>query len=163
MNTILLHPPTLSDGMAVFQLIEQCPPLDTNSSYCNLLQCSHFANTSVIAKNNDGEVMGFVSAYEQPQQSNTLFIWQVAIAEQARGQGLASKMLTHLLQRENLEHIQYIETSITKDNSASWALFTRLAANLSCELNDTDWMDKTTHFLGQHDSEQLVRVGPFNI
>lgn len=160
LESIELRPPTLEDGMSVFQLVENCPPLDTNSSYCNLLQCSHFAATSVAAER-DGELVGFISGYILPDRPDTLFVWQVAVAEAARGVGLASKMLIHILDRPQCGGVQYLETTITEDNSASWALFKSLAKKLPSELNSSPWMDKEAHFRGQHDSEALVRLGPF--
>jgi len=91
--------PSPSDGASVFRLINQCPPLDTNSMYCNLLQCTHFAKTSVAAVQNNGaekDLLGFISGYLKPENKNTLFIWQVAVDERARGIGLAGSMLKHL-------------------------------------------------------------------
>ncbi len=156
---IRLREPRRDDGMAVHRLIADCRPLDTNSSYCNLLQCDHFAATSVTAEI-DGKIAGFISAYPLPEQPDTLFVWQVAVAEGARGMGLASKMLMHLLQRDACRDIRHLHTSITADNSASWALFQRLADALSAPLRDCDWLDKHHHFDGLHDSERLVKIGP---
>ena len=147
--------------MDVFNLVENCPPLDTNSSYCNLLQASHFAGTSVAAIL-DGKLVGFISGYIIPDRPDTLFIWQVAVSEQARGLGLASHMLQHILARAHCSNVSFLETTITADNQASWALFTRLAKSLSTELQSAPWMDKQKHFAGLHDSEALVRIGPFN-
>lgn len=159
-NTIELRTPTLSDGMEVFRLVERCPPLDANSSYCNFLQCGHFAQTSVAAEMN-GELVGFISGYKKPEQEDTLFIWQVAVDEKARGQGLASKMLLHILQRPNCQSVNYLETTITADNKGSWALFERLAKTLDADLNSSIFLDKQKHFDGLHDSEALVTIGPF--
>ena len=159
-NTIELRIPTLSDGMDVYRLVERCPPLDANSSYCNFLQCGHFAQTSVAAEMN-GEIVGFISAYKKPEQANTLFVWQVAVDEKARGQGLASKMLQHILQRQHCQSITHLETTITEDNKGSWALFERLATTLSAELHSSIWLDKQKHFDGLHESEALVIIGPF--
>ena len=161
LESIELRLPTLEDGMSVFQLIENCPPLDINSSYCNLLQCCHFANTSVAAHMN-GEMVGFISGHVIPERQDTLFVWQVAVAEQARGRGLASRMLTHILARPHCADIVYLETTITQDNQASWALFRSLAKALSADFQSAEWMDKNAHFAGQHDTEALVRIGPFN-
>jgi L-2,4-diaminobutyric acid acetyltransferase len=146
--------------MDVYQLVKSCPPLDTNSSYCNLLQCSHFSATSVAAEL-EGQLVGFISGYIIPDRPDTLFVWQVAVSEQARGIGLASRMLKHILSRSQCQQVHYIETSITAENQGSWALFTSLAKKLAAELNSSDWMDKHTHFKDQHDSEALVRIGPF--
>lgn len=158
-KSILLRPPTLKDGMAVFRLIENCPPLDINSSYCNLLQSSHFASTSVAAEMN-GVLVGFISAYLLPDRPDTLFVWQVAVAEQARGVGLASRMLAEILSRPQCTAANYLETTITQDNQPSWALFKGLAKKMSSELQSSEWMDAQLHFDGQHDSESLVRIGP---
>lgn len=161
-QSISLRSPSLSDGMAVFRLVKNCPPLDQNSSYCNLLQCSHFASTSVAAFIGD-ELVGFISGYAIPDRPDTLFIWQVAVAEKARGLGLASRMLLHVLDRPHTTDIAYIETSITDTNSASWALFKRFSKTLSADLQSSEWMDKQAHFSDQHDSEALVRIGPFKL
>jgi L-2,4-diaminobutyric acid acetyltransferase len=110
----------------------------------------------------NGTLLGFISGYAIPERPDTLFIWQVAVAAQARGLGLASRMLAHILARPHCTDITYLETTITQDNHASWALFNRLTSTLSAKLQSSAWMDKDTHFTGQHDSEALVRIGPFN-
>lgn len=161
LEKVVLRPPTLEDGMDVFRLVESCPPLDTNSSYCNLLQCSHFAETSVAAEQ-AGKLVGFISGYLVPGKTNTLFIWQVAVSAEARGLGLASRMLQNLLSRPGCSAVTHLETTITADNQPSWALFERLAKDLPADLQRTDWMDKDIHFSGLHDSETLVRIGPFS-
>src|SRR5690554_7602315 len=51
-SIISLRKPTVTDGSAVHALIARCAPLDTNSMYCNLLQCFHFAGTAVVAEMN---------------------------------------------------------------------------------------------------------------
>lgn len=156
---ITLRAPVAEDGAAVYELIAQCPPLDTNSMYCNLLQCSHFSTTSVAAEL-DNELVGFISGYIQPQKPDTLFIWQVAVGEKARGQGLASRMLRDILDRSTCQHVNFIETTITPDNRASWALFESLANKLGAELNRSVMFDRQQHFAGQHETEMLVRIGP---
>lgn len=156
---INLRAPAAEDGAAVYELIAQCPPLDTNSMYCNLLQCTHFSATSVAAELND-DIVGFVSGYIQPDKPDTLFIWQVAVGEKARGQGLAGRMLRDILARAACDQVKFIETTITPDNRASWALFESLANKLGAELNHSVMFDRQQHFAGQHETEMLVRIGP---
>ena len=160
-NTIevTLQSPTSSDGFELNRLIKKSPPLDPNSVYCNLLQCSHFYDTCICAKS-DKKLVGFVSGYRLPARRNTLFVWQVVVAEEARGAGLASRMLTALLNQPACEKVEYIETTITPDNAASQALFTKLAKLLSTEANVGPGFDRTEHFYGEHESEELWRIGP---
>lgn len=152
--------PTAEQGAQVYQLIAHCPPLDTNSMYCNLLQSSHFAATAVAAMIDD-DVVGFISGYRIPDQPQTLFVWQVAVGEKARGQGLATRMLKAILTRDQNQDIKRIETTITRDNRASWALFEGLAKKLDTQISSSVMFDKQTHFAGQHETEMLVKVGPF--
>src|SRR5699024_6622856 len=86
-NGHVLRQPTRHDGYAIQQLISQCPPLDLNSVYTYLLLGEHFTRTCVVAEAAEG-IDGFISAYVHPQQSDTLFVWQVAVHERARGLGL---------------------------------------------------------------------------
>jgi L-2,4-diaminobutyric acid acetyltransferase len=148
--------------MAVNELISRCPPLDTNSVYCNLLQCHHFADTCVLAEL-DGEPVGFVSAYCPPSQPDVLFIWQLAVSDKARGQGLARGMLETLLLRPELTSVAYIHTTINPDNKASWAVFESIAERLETTTEKELLFSRQEHFKGQHDDEVLLKVGPFAI
>jgi L-2,4-diaminobutyric acid acetyltransferase len=153
-------PLTPFDGPALHRLVEVCTPLDTNSLYCNLLQSSHFAATSITAKT-DGLLMGSITAYRLPERPDTLFIWQVAVHPQARGQGVAIRMLRALVSRPSLANIRFIETTITEDNSASWRLFLKFADECAAKTQRSVMFEKAHHFDGHHDSEQLLRIGPF--
>lgn len=147
--------------MALHRLVGECPPLDTNSSYCNLLQCSHFKSTSIAALA-DEELHGSVTGYRKPESPDTLFIWQVAVHHKARGQGLARMMLRKLLEQPGMQDIRFVETSITPDNEASWRLFTGFATERRAALARSVMFEKATHFQNAHDTEYLVRIGPLN-
>ena len=132
-TAITLRTPVKDDGYRLHQLVAQCPPLDPNSIYCNLLQCSHFAETGVAAEI-DGDLVGFISGYIPPQQPETVFVWQVAVHEKGRGQGLAKRMLKAIVARDACKDVTHMETTITEDNEASWALFRSFARDMGAEL-----------------------------
>ena len=156
---LVLRQPTALDGEPLSRLIQACPPLDRNSVYCNLLQCSHFADTAVVAEK-DGELLGSITGYRVPQRPQTWFVWQVAVDDRARGQGLAGRMLQHVLERH--ADLRYLETTITPDNDSSWALFKSFARRADAEFTHTEHFQRESHFAGQHADEHLVRIGPFN-
>lgn len=105
-------------------------------------------------------MVGFVSGYLVPSRPTTLFIWQVAVSESARGTGLATRMLLALLEREACKDVWQIETTITASNTASQALFERLAATLTAPVAILEGYDKENHFDGIHETEHLWRIGP---
>ena len=152
---VVLRHPVLEDGTAVFDLVDACKPLDLNSHYLYLLQCSHFAPTCVVATLH-GEVVAWVSGYIPPNRTDTFFVWQVAVGEKARGLGLGKKLITWVLAQQT--GIQKIHTSITPDNAASWGLFKSLARDWGSDLTSRDWFDKQSHFGGRHNTEVLVEI-----
>ncbi|WP_077529857.1 diaminobutyrate acetyltransferase [Vreelandella utahensis] len=161
-EAIELRQPKDTDGYRLHRLIAECPPLDPNSIYCNLLQCSHFAETGVAAEL-DGELVGFISAYIPPTKPDTVFVWQVAVHEKARGTGLGKRMLRFIVERPACRGVRFMDTTITEDNEASWGLFRSFARDLGAETQQSVFFDSEAHFGGQHDSEILFRIGPFDV
>lgn len=158
---VTLRKPEPTDGFALNELVARCAPLDTNSVYCNLLQCGDFADTAITAINAEGDMVGFISGYRPPQKPNTLFVWQVAVDSRMRGQGLALRMLLGLVERVAAEGVTHLETTISPGNDASEALFKKAFRQLGAEYSTRTIFSREQHFNGQHDDEVLYSAGPF--
>lgn len=152
--------PTVEDGPFIFDLIIRSKPLDVNSRYLYLLQCSHFANTCAVAES-EGSVQAFISAYVLPDQPNTLFVWQIAVDASQRGKGIGSRLVTHLLKRTHLSGIQYVEATVNPSNDASRNLFKALARKSNCGINESMLFEAALFGEDAHEAEMLIRVGPF--
>lgn len=149
----------LSDAGAIHALVARSRPLDLNSEYAYLLLCTHFADTCVIAEV-ESRLAGFVSSYKKPTDDSVLFVWQVAVGLDARGRGLASRMLSELMSREPCRDIRWIETTITPSNHASRALFESFAKRHGAECVEQPLFQEE-HFGGAgHEAERLFRIGP---
>lgn len=160
-SDLCFRAPRSEDGPAISSLIAACPPLDTNSAYCNLLQSSHFADTCVVVEQ-DGEIVGWISGYRLPAEPDVFFVWQVAVGEKARGLGLGRRMIEHLLARPSARGVKTLHTTITDDNAASWGLFGSFARRRGAELKKTPFFTRDTHFAGAHDTEFLAEIGPLD-
>ena len=110
-SAITFRKPEKSDGSDVWRLIADSGKLDENSMYCNLLQCDHFADTCIIAEM-DGEIVGWISGYLQPDDDQAFFVWQVAVSEKARGRGIAKTMLRKLMQRKECARVRRMRTAL---------------------------------------------------
>src|SRR5690606_40501842 len=124
-------------------------PIYPNSLYCNLLQCSHYADTSVKAESRPGgELLGFVSGYRPPTAANALFVWQVAVAEAARGMNLRVRMIRQILERDACAGVDRVHTTITPDSAACWGLSEKLARALGCDCRSEEVFPGGSHFAG---------------
>ena len=153
----VLRQPSAKDGAEIWKLVRACKPLDENSMYCNLLQCDHFAETCVLAEIS-GKPVGWVSAYVMPNQPDTLFVWQVAVSSEARGRGLGALMLNDILRRTQCDDVSRLQTTITADNEASWALFRKFARLQGSKLDIEPYYTQGLHFQERHKTENLVTI-----
>lgn len=129
--------------------------------------CEIFAGTSVVAYEEDSKnPVGFISGYIRPDAPDTLFIWQVAVHESQRGQGLATKMLFELLERQVCKSVEYIEATVSPSNKPSQNLFLGLAQKLHTNYQVSDYFmveDFPQDESGEeHEEEWLYKIGPFN-
>ena len=151
--------PSAKDGPALHALVRACKPLDENSLYCNLLQCHVWRSTSIVAEDRQA-VVGAITGFLKPDSEDTLFVWQVAVHPDYRGAGLGQSMLRQLTGRLR-SSIRFIETTISPGNQASEKTFSHVASAMSAETTTTVLFDSDTHFQGEHPSEVLWRIGPF--
>lgn len=140
-------------------LVEASPPLDNNSRYCYLILSAHFSRTCAVAEAG-GEVRAFVTAYIPPQQPETLFVWQIAVSPQLRGQGLAMRLIEHVLHHN--PQVRHVEATVNPSNTASRALFASLAKARGTTLHEACIFPEAL-FPSGHEQENLLRVGPFPI
>ena len=125
--SVHIRPLQRADARALHALICACPPLDVNSLYAYALLALHHGSTCFVAIR-DGRLCGAVTGYIRPDQTDTYFLWQIAIAPNEQGTGLGSALLDHVaryaLQQNNL---RFLETTISPGNMASQRLFRRFA------------------------------------
>ncbi|WP_340109608.1 diaminobutyrate acetyltransferase [Pikeienuella sp. HZG-20] len=156
-DDVRFRKPDAEDGASIWELIRSCKPLDENSMYCNLIQCDHFRDTCILAELG-GAPVGWISGYVLPNDPETFFVWQVAVSANARGLGLAKRMLTRLLARDVCAGVSKMQTTITRDNDASWALFRSFADAQDAELDHEAHFERDTHFQGEHATEHMVTI-----
>jgi L-2,4-diaminobutyric acid acetyltransferase len=154
--------PDIRDGAQIHALVKACKNLDLNSLYSYLLLCKHFSDTCVVAEEN-GEIIAFLSGYIPPGSQSVFFVWQVAVDERMRNQGMAKSLLVRALKRESCINCRFIETTITPDNYASMKLFSSFAAHLKAPLEENICFSEKDFGLEHHYDEYLFRIGPFDV
>lgn len=157
---ITLRLPAREDGAALHTLVRLNPPLDMNSVYCNVLQCTHFSDTCILAEK-EGRLIGYVTGYLMPGDPEIYFLWQVGVSPEGRGHGLAVKMIQAILARDFCRNVRELNTTITRTNEASRRLFQSLAEKENAEITEEE-----NYFpeevLGGHKAESLFRIRPLS-
>ncbi|MBM7598875.1 L-2,4-diaminobutyric acid acetyltransferase [Virgibacillus halotolerans] len=156
--------PNKEDGAPVWELVKQTGVLDLNSSYSYIMWCEIFSETSIVAER-EGKIVGFISGFIHPDTRDTLFIWQVAVNESEQGQGLATKMLFELLNRDFDQQLDYLEATVSPSNTPSNHLFWGLANKLesNCVISDYILAEDFPNEEEDHEEEILFRIGPIKL
>ncbi|GAA2289476.1 diaminobutyrate acetyltransferase [Streptomyces kunmingensis] len=156
-----LDQPSVADGAAIWRIARDSKVLDLNSSYSYLLWCRDFAATSAVARDETGEVAGFVTGYIRPDRPDTLVVWQIAVDDTHRGHGLAGELLDGLITKVAAgRQVTTVETTITPDNAASQALFLSFARRHAAGVERQVLFDAGLFPDDGHLSEELYRIGP---
>lgn len=148
-----------TDGAAIWALAEELDSLETNSAYAYLLLCRDFGDSCRVAFADD-RLVGFVVGYRPPRRPETLFVWQVGVHPEARGQGLASTLLREATSGPASAGVTCLEATVTPGNEASRALFRSFARAVGAPCEVTPLFEPR-HFPVEHEAEELFRIGPF--
>lgn len=105
-------------------------------------------------------MIGWISAYRPPARPDELFVWQVAVAAEARGERLGGRLLDALVARPGLARIERLTTTVTADNGASEAMFRSFARRRGATVERSLRFDEADHFAGAHASEWQFAIHP---
>lgn len=154
----VLRCPARADGAAVWKLVGESGALEQNSAYAYLLLCTHFRDTCLVAEQH-GRLDGCVLAYRLPREPDNVFVWQIGVAPEARGHGLAGELLDGLLCLPACRTVRYLSASVAADNTASRALFAAFARRHRAAINEQAFLEADC-FPEAHPAEPLLKIGP---
>lgn len=152
-----LRPPELEDSARIAALPGGFTSHGISSLRESLMSHDGFRDTSVLAEQ-DGVLTGFVSAYRLPNDPQTLFVWHVDVAEEARGAGLASLMMGHLMRFPACEGVTRIQTAIRPTDESAWTLFRRFACWQRSCMEVQPFITQALTSLTRHDAELMVTI-----
>jgi L-2,4-diaminobutyric acid acetyltransferase len=155
-----LRHPMVRDGSALWRLVGDAGTLDLNSAYAYLMVCRDFADTCIVAED-AGRLAGFVIGYRPPPRPDTVFVWQIGVAPDARGLGLGGRILDALLEADACAGVRFLDTNVTPSNAASRAMFHALARRLDAGVEELEGFESTLFPDPSHEPERLLRIGPF--
>lgn len=148
------------DGSAMWRIARDSGGLELNSCYAYLTMCRDFGATCAIAEEN-GRALGFVLGYRPPAHPEVVFVWQVGVDAEARGRGIAARLLSELVQLPGCRGVRFLETTVTPGNAASLALFSSFARKLGAPIERAVGFGAELFTHEDHEREDRYRIGPF--
>nr|WP_102026302.1 diaminobutyrate acetyltransferase [Salirhabdus sp. Marseille-P4669] len=157
---ITFSKPRVEDGRSMWELVQEST-LDQNSAYKYIMMSEYFANTCVVAKE-DEKLVGFVTAFIPPEKQDVVFVWQIGVNPNYQGKQIASKLLHELINRSTCRNVRYLEATVTPSNKASQALFKGFARKLETNCFISECFSEDLFPSEEHEEELCFRVGPFH-
>ncbi len=156
---VVLRMPREDDGARIWELARGISVLDLNSAYSYLMLCKYFPDTCVVAEHKD-QIIGFVTAFRLPKQPDTIFVWQVGVSADQRGNGIGKALLKELIGRQMRKGVDYLEATVSPSNLPSQSLFRALAQDLNTDCVIKECFSAEL-FPVPHEPEWTFRIGPF--
>lgn len=157
-SPILFRTALRGDGSSLWGLVQSTGSLELNSSYFYLTFAEFFGETCLVAERGS-EIIGAVIAFRPPRRREAIFVWQIGVMPDARGQGLGKKMLQELLMQPTCRDVRYLLATVTPGNEASQRMFKGFANLFDLPLQKTVFFTSDL-FPELHESEEMISIGP---
>jgi L-2,4-diaminobutyric acid acetyltransferase len=108
-----------------------------------------------------GELLGAVIGFRPPDAPDTLFVWQIMVAERGRNRGLGRRMLLWLARHNAAPGVRYLAATVTPSNQASQRMFRGFARAVGAACEESLLFPAALFPGGGHEEERLFRIGPF--
>ena len=158
--TITIRRPQLEygDGGAMWRVARESGVLEENAEYTYHMFTHYFSEASIVAEK-DGEVVGFIAGFRPPDHPDTAFVWQIAVAPAARGEGLA-RLMIHGVLRGLAPGVRYLEATVSPSNEPSQRTFHGIARDLDAPCSEEILFPGDRFHGPSHEDEVLFRIGP---
>lgn len=155
---LIIRSPSSLDGAQMWKLVKDSGKLDLNSTYFYVAMSHWFSDSCKLAFDPESNrLIGMIIGFRLPTDKETLFIWQIAVDEQFRGQGIAIKLLEDVA---NISEIRYVEATIAPSNLSSKRLFTKWSTAMQTTMIVKDGFGLDCFPNLNHEKENLYRIGP---
>jgi len=156
---ITIHKIKLKDLEHIRDFIKKCKPLGFHTLYTYWVLAYHCNDFCFVAREENDEIIGFISAIVSQKHKNSIFLWQIGVLQKYRSTGLSHQLIDKLFQISSEKGFKSIQLSIDPDNKASFNLFKKYAESINKNLVKIDNLrlsDKFSDYIEYEDIYQIV-------
>lgn len=117
-----------TDFLKIHELAGKIDGIVQHPEHIYKIMADHFGDTFFIAKreneDNDVDVLGFMMGFVSRKMNGELFVWQIAVSENAQGESIGSKLLQHTIDyAKKVDDCNAVIATVETDNMPSQKLF----------------------------------------
>jgi L-2,4-diaminobutyric acid acetyltransferase len=110
-----------------------CKPLGVHTGYTYWVMFHHF-NESCFVIQDGGNIIGYVSGMKSQSHSDVFFLWQIGVAEEARGKGYSYLLLEKIFEAAKRMNCKKMQFSLEDLDGASFKSFSGFARKHNREM-----------------------------
>ena len=122
-----------SDANLLHHLALSCPPLDVHTNYTYWVVAEYFGEGCYILEE-DNESIGYIMTI---QTKDEIFVWQIGILDEFRGQGYSSLLIEKVISNAILTK-RDVYVTIAKDNIVSFSAFSSVVKKSGLKMIPVD-------------------------
>lgn len=123
-----LRPCTAEDVDEVRRFVASCAPLEVHTAFTYWVTFEHWGDFCFVLLKED-RITGYVSAIGSGRHRDTIYLWQIGVAEELRHRGMAQHLISAVVGAAVAKGYRTAQVSIAKDNEASRRAFERYATS----------------------------------
>ncbi|MEA1885690.1 MAG: GNAT family N-acetyltransferase [Bacteroidota bacterium] len=117
-----------TDFLKIHQLAGEIDGIVQHPGHVYKIMADHFGDTFFIAReeneDNEIEILGFMMGFVSRKMKGELFVWQIAVSDNAQGKGIGSKLLQHTIDYAiKANDCNAVIATVETDNRPSQKLF----------------------------------------
>ncbi len=156
-GNLTIRPMRTEDVAAVQAFVSTCPPLGVHTAFTYWVLSQYSSTFSFVAES-DGRLCGLLTALATDRLDPGLYLWQLGVSEELRGQGVAGRLLSQLAQAMPPAGVTSFDVSISPENEASRRTFQGFARTVGAAWEVVGRSRVVDLFFGHDDSETIHRL-----
>ncbi len=117
-----------TDFIEIHELTGDIDGIVQHPGHLYKIMADHFGDTFFIAREEnevkEAQILGFMMGFMSPKMKGELFVWQIAVSENAQGKSVGSKLLQHTIDfASKASDCNAVVATVETDNIASQKLF----------------------------------------
>jgi len=146
-----------TDVDEIRKFVKHSKPLDLHTAFTYWTLFKYFGDTCFVLEKK-GRIIGFISGLLSSNQPNTLYLWQIGIDPDYRGNRYAEILLKRVVEAARAKDCKGLQITIAPENRSSYRLFSRFALEQGLAMDKTGAIDIFDSLTKEKTIENLYEI-----